>query len=158
MRRDWYYYHALTRVLTLICSATVGFVVCIILTILLASCKHIEYVPVEVVKTEYKTKVDSFIQKDSIFIKDSVFIHSKGDTIWYEKWHTQFKDRIVFETLRDTVIKVDSVQVPVPIERKPTKWEQICMDYGKLMMGGTIVTVIMIIVIVIWWIRRKIVL
>ena len=49
------------------------------------------------VRTEY---VDRFREhRDSIYLHDSVYIHSKGDTVYQERWHTRIRDR----TLRDTV-------------------------------------------------------
>ena len=53
--------------------------------VLLSGCKTVQYIPVETIRTEYKTKVDTFIQKDSCVIKDSVYIHSKGDVV-FEKY------------------------------------------------------------------------
>jgi hypothetical protein len=44
-----------------------GILVCLLIT-LLAGCKTIKYVPVETVKTEYVTKTDTLIQKDTIAV------------------------------------------------------------------------------------------
>lgn len=122
---------------------------------LLASCKSVQYIPVEKVRTEYKTKTDTFIQKDSVLVKDSVFIHSKNDTVWYEKWHTKYLDRVVEKIKTDTVIKVDSIQVPYPVERQLNKWESFCLEYGKVTTGMSIALVLLGILWLIWLIKRK---
>ena len=77
-----------------------------------SSCQPIERI---VVKTEYINQLKY----------DSIYVHSKGDTVWVEKYNTLFKDRL--KIVRDTVIKTDSlifktppVQVEVPVE--VNKW------------------------------------
>jgi len=131
-------------------------VVVIILMWAFSSCTTTKYVPVETVKTEYKTKTDTFIQKDSVLVKDSVFIHSKGDTVWFEKWHTKYKDRVVYQTQIDTLIKTDSIQVPYPVEKKLNKWQTFCLDYGKIMLGGTVAGIVIALLWFIGWLRRKV--
>lgn len=111
----------------------------VVAALLLSSCKSIQYVPVETVKTEYVTKTDTFLQKDSIVFHDSVCIHSKGDTVWYEKWHTKYKDRIVTKVVIDSFIRTDSIQVPYPVEKKLTKYQQLKMDWGGTAIMGCLV-------------------
>ena len=122
---------------------------------LLTGCKSVEYVPVETVRTVYVTKTDTFIQKDSIFCHDSVFIHQKGDTVWYEKWHTKYIDRWKERIVTDSFIKRDSIRVPYPVERKLSKWQSFCLDYVKVMLGGSIAAVIVIIAWLVVWIRKR---
>lgn len=64
-------------------------------------------------KIEYKDRVvDHYItkvEKDTVVEKmhDSVYIHSKGDTVWYEKWHTKYVDKISLKhdtCWRDSVV------------------------------------------------------
>ena len=121
---------------------------------LLFSCKT-KYIPVETIREVYVAKTDTFIKKDSVFCHDSVFIHAKGDTVWYEKWHTKYIDRWRDRISTDTIIKTDSIQVPYPVERKLSKWQTFCLDYGKVMLGCTIVALILLIILLIHWIRRR---
>jgi hypothetical protein len=95
-------------------------------------------------KYVYRAKTDTFIQKDSVHVKDSVFIHSKGDTVWYEKWHTKYVDRWNKRVVCDTLIKTDSIHVPYPVPAQLSRWQSFCCDYGKLMLGGTIMALILI--------------
>lgn len=118
---------------------------------LLSSCTTTKYVPVETVRTEYITKHDSLLVMDSVFLHDSVYIHAKGDTVWYEKWHVQYKDRIKEVVKTDTVIKNDSVQIPYPVERKLSKWEQTKIDYG----GTAMIVLAIVSYILIWLISNK---
>lgn len=123
--------------------------------VLLSGCKTVQYIPVETIRTEYKTKVDTFIQKDSCVIKDSVYIHSKGDTVWFEKWHTKYIDRWKEVIKVDTLIKRDSVQVAYPVEKKLSRWQQIKMDTGGIAIGGCIVLLLIMLYKLFSFLRRK---
>ena len=126
-----------------------GFAICS-----LCSCKT-KYIPVETVREVYVAKTDTFLQKDSVFCHDSVFIHSKGDTVWFEKWHTKYKDRIVYQTKVDTFIKTDSIQIPYPIERELSDWEKFTMGIGKFAYGALSAGLIIFLIWLLHWIRRK---
>ena len=125
----------------------IGIVIALFLCALFSGCRSIQYVPVETVHTD--TLYQKVVQRDSIHIHDSVTIREKGDTVMIEHWRTQWRDRLQ----RDTIYRsrVDSVQVPYPVEKKLTRWQQVCIDYGKLTMGATVLLVIFIIV---WIVRR----
>ena len=92
--------------------------------VLLSACRTVKevYIPVENVKTEYKTVV----QADSVHVRDSVYVLVKGDTIYKDRWHTEYRDR----WRNDTILKADSIPVPYPVERKLSKWERVKIDYG----------------------------
>lgn len=125
----------------------VGIIVALLLSTLFSSCKSIQYVPVETVRTD--TLYQKVVQRDSIHVHDSVTIREKGDTVMIEHWRTEWRDRL----LRDTIYRsrVDSVQVPYPVEKRLTKWQQVCIDYGKITMGATVLLVILLIV----WLARR---
>lgn len=64
-------------------------------------------VPVETVRTEYVNN----IQYDSIHVRDSIDRFIKGDTVFLYKYRDIYK----YKYRTDTVVKVDSIQVPVRI-------------------------------------------
>ncbi|WP_368144024.1 hypothetical protein [Bacteroides finegoldii] len=103
------------------------------------SCRNIKYVPVETVKTEYKTR-DS-IRFDSIYEHDSIFLFVKGDTVYKEKYRYKYRYLTINKT--DTVMLTDSVQIPYPVEKQLTRWQQM-----KIELGGWAVSVIIILSIV----------
>lgn len=117
----------------------------------LCGCTTTKYVPVVEKQIEYVAKTDTLIQKDSVFCHDSVYIHSIGDTVWYEKWHTRYVDRVEYQVRTDSFIKRDSVQVPYPVEKKLTKWQQIKVDWG----GWTMLVLVIIIFIIVWLVIKK---
>ncbi len=103
------------------------------------SCRNIKSVPVETVKTEYKTR-DS-IRFDSIYEHDSIFLFVKGDTVYKKKYRYKYRYLTINKT--DTVMLTDSVQIPYPVEKQLTRWQQM-----KIELGGWAVGVIIILSIV----------
>lgn len=116
----------------------------IIICLVMCSCRSVQYVPVEVIKTD--TTYINKIQRDSIYQLDSVYIRDKGDTVLIIKTRYLYRDRLVQDTVY--MSKTDSIQVPYPVERKLTKWEQLRLDVGGWAMGGFIVVFLVFFVII----------
>lgn len=118
---------------------TLVYILTILLTPAICSCRSVQYVPVESVKIDsvYLSKV----MRDSVYIKDSVLI-VKDDTIkeYRYKYIYKYKDRT------DTVYseKVDSIRVPYPVEAQLTKWQKL-----KQRMGGFAIAAIIIIILIV---------
>lgn len=115
------------------------YIILLTLAICLTSCRSIKHVPAETVKTEYKTR-DS-IRFDSIYEHDSIFLVVKGDTVYKEKYRYKYRYLTINKT--DTVMLTDSVQIPYPVEKQLTRWQQM-----KIELGGWAVGVIVILSIV----------
>lgn len=98
----------------------------------LSSCKTTEYVPVETVRTD--TVYIAHIVTDSVYQHDSIYIHEKGDTVWFEKWHTQYRDRLRIDTVYQA--SVDTIAKPYPVikevEKKLSKTQKGLMWAGGL--------------------------
>lgn len=115
------------------------------------SCRSIQYVPVETVRTEYKTR-DS-IRHDSIYERDSIYYMVKGDTVYQYKYKYLYKYQYINKT--DTVIKADSVQVPFPVEKQLTRWQQMKIELGGLAFGGIIIFALVIVGWMLYRWRKK---
>lgn len=113
----------------------------------LCSCSA-QIVPVESIR--YDSVFFEKIQKDSIFIKDSVFIQEKGDTVFKNKYKTVYK----YVLQRDTMftVRVDSIPVPYPVEKKRTWWEQTKIDLAT--MAFVVVVIILLHFLIKWIIKR----
>jgi hypothetical protein len=94
----------------------------------------------------HTTSQDTFsresVKVDSTFSKENVkeFVFVNGDTVYIEKTIEKGIDR--YKYIHDTVYiyKCDTIQVPVPIERKATLWEQTKENLGNLIrLAGLIV-------------------
>ena len=131
------------------------------LTVILAitSCRTVKYidrtvvdstkiaVPITNTKIEYR---DRFLY-DSIYVHDSIFTLIKNDTVYISK--NKETNRLVNKT--DTIIKTDTIKVPVEIIKTVTKTETGVNEVNKLywwqkilMSIGGIVFVLIIIYIV----------
>lgn len=110
-------------------------------TMSLLSCRSVKYVPVETVKTEYKTR-DS-IRYDSIYQRDSVFLYQKGDTVYQYKYLYKYRYLTLRQT--DTVAITDSVRVPYPVEKALTGWQAVKMKTGGLAVGLAAVLVLVVV-------------
>lgn len=116
---------------------------------LLFGCKT-KYVPVESVRTEIEYR-DRW-QRDSIHVRDSIVIQSKGDTVFRDRWHTVYKDKL----LRDItyIYRTDSIQVPYPVERDLTWWQRAKVQVGEIAIG-VIIALCLIIALLIRKNRKK---
>lgn len=99
----------------------------ILVIIALTSCRAVKYidrtvvdsteieVPITNTKIEYR---DRFIY-DSIYVHDSIFTLIKGDTVYVSK--NKETNRLVNKA--DTIIKTDTIKIPVEITKTITKTE-----------------------------------
>ena len=102
----------------------------------LTSCRTVKYidrtvvdstkiaVPITNTKIEYR---DRFLY-DSIYIHDSIFTLIKDDTVYISK--NKETNRLINKT--DTIIKTDTIKVPVEITKTVTKTETCVNEVNKL--------------------------
>lgn len=130
-RRDIYVWALAETLLIFALSLAVGAVI----TLLFGSCTRKVYVPTETVRTEYKDRVVENLRVDTVAMRDSVAVYVNGDTVRITKYRDRWRTRIIERHDTCTVTKTDSVQVPVQVERKLTKWERTKMDAGGIAIG-----------------------
>ena len=96
---------------------------CLLMPVL-AGCRSVRYVPVEAVRTD-SVHVDRW-QRDSVYLKDSVYVNrwTYGDTVFVDKVSVKYlyRDRLRTDTV--AVVRRDSVQIPLPVEKPLGWWEQ----------------------------------
>lgn len=129
--------------------------VAIILTIalcgVLCSCRSVRYVEVPRVSrdtlrvVQVETRLDSV--RDSIFLREFV----RGDTVYRVKYveRLRWRDRWRVDTLR--AVRVDSVGVPYPVERKVSRWDKVRYIWSGVAVGLVLATVAAAVV----WLRRR---
>ena len=105
--------------------------------VLLTGCKTV-YVPVETVRTD--TLMVAHLVTDSVYVDrythDSVYIHERGDTVWFEKWHTRYVDRWRDRVTHDTIYKskTDSVTVTREVEKPLTKSQRARLHLANIVL------------------------
>ena len=122
---------------------------------LLTGCKT-QYIPVPEYHEIVVHHADTLLRVDSVQLRDSVIIRLQGDTIVQEVWRWRYRvkhdTRIVY---RDS-IRVDSVRVPYPVERKQTAWERTMQNVGKISFFLIVISICFILVYSILRARNKI--
>lgn len=112
------------------------------------ACKQVQYVPVETVRLDsiYLTQT----LRDSIVRYDSVYVRDKGDTLYVERWKYLYRDKVRVDTM--VSVRVDTLAVPYPVERKLTRWERVKMEAG----GYAIVIGFCVVLVVVGWLVYRI--
>lgn len=115
-----------------------GLLACAVLT-LLFGCRSVKYVPVPSVSVD-SVYVDRWL-RDSVYLHDSVFVNrwTQGDTVYVDKVVAKYKykDRWRYDTV--SVVRVDSVRVPYPVERELGWWEKTRLRSFPLLVAIVIV-------------------
>lgn len=98
--------------------------------LVLGGCKT-KYVSVPEIHTEYITRVDTTVRRDSVYLKDSVYVERKGDTLYVNK--TLYRDRYhnIYKVKTVTIVKRDSVNVAYPVEKEMSRSERLFVAMGK---------------------------
>ncbi len=160
-------------------------VVAIFFAILCVSCSHRTYVPLQSVRTDtvYMARKDSVHIKDSLVVKqvinirDSVAIHDSVVIVkneqgevkerlivrYRDRWHAT-QDNLTLQRQLDRykasndslrAVKRDSVSVPVPVEKKLSRWEKIKMDVGGWAIGAMSTFILAVVGYIVVWLLKK---
>lgn len=102
--------------------------------------------------TLYKTNyiADTFRVHDSIYVES----YAVGDTIYKTKNVYKWLDRVSVktDTIYKSILRADSIPVPVPVEHKATWWERTQMHVGQFTIGAVVLVVLSLLL---WLIHRK---
>lgn len=112
------------------------------LLFVICSCRTVKYIPVETIKVD--TTYINKLQRDSIYMLDSVYVKEIGDTVLIEKYKYLYRDKLVRDTMY--ISKADSIQVPYPVEKELTRWQQFRMDFGGWAMCIVVISILILIV------------
>ena len=95
-------------------------------------CTTTKYVPVTEYKDMVVVKTDSLLKTDSIYVHDSVSVYIRGDTVFKDKYHLQYKDRYIVRNKSDTLILRDSIPYKVGVEKTLSKTDKAFLNIGKI--------------------------
>lgn len=159
--------------------------VAIFFAVLFTSCSHRTYVPLQSVRTDtvYMARKDSVHIKDSLVVRqvinvrDSVAIHDSVVIVkneqgevkerlivrYRDRWHAT-QDNLTLQKMIDRykasndslrAVKRDSVSVPVPVEKKLTRWQKIKMDVGGWAIGAMSTFILAVVGYIVVWLLKK---
>ncbi len=120
------------------------YLIAILGIIILTGCKPQEVI---IERTEFKDRlqIDTFIVKQS----DSVFVKQKGDTIWFEKYKTMYRERIKIQ--KDTV----NIQRTDTVVKNVVKKEVVIQKTHDIFWYVGLIGSILFIVWLILWIKKR---
>lgn len=128
--------------------------VAFIMLMMLQSCRT-KYVSVPEYHNVYVNKHDTLTKHDSVYQKEFVDRYVKGDTIYLTKTKVDYRFRNLYKTRYRDSLKIDSIRVPYPVERKLNKWESLKMEIGGWAIGGLSAVVIALIAYIVTWLVRR---
>ena len=131
----------------LIVAFVLSLTICFVITCCVGCKPHKEVVteyvehPVVVTQEHHTESVRVDIVRDTIHQRDSIYHYINGDTTIIERWHYYTNNNQAIRV--DTLIKVDSVQVPVEVVRvkevakveevnRLKWWQRLLMGIGGL--------------------------
>lgn len=122
----------------------------------LAGCSTCKPVVVERVANKTDSLYNASQRIDSFRIHDSVYVetYTMGDTVYKTRVEWRWRDRISCrtDTVYKTVLRCDSVQVPVPIEHKTTLRGLIYRVLGEVLI---VVTYVVLLFSLMAYVHRK---
>lgn len=125
--------------------------VIIMLLLMLSSCRSVRYVEVPRVSRDTLRVVQFEARRDSV--RDSIFLREfvRGDTVYMVKYieRLRWRDRWRVDTVQ--AVRVDSVGVPYPVERKISRWDKV----RYMWRGAAVGLVLAVVAIAVVWLRRR---
>ena len=115
-------------------------------------CTTTKYTPVTEYRDRVVVKTDSFMNTDSVYIHDSVSVYIRGDTVFKDKYHLQYKDRYIVRNKSDTLIVRDSIPYKVEVGKRLSKTDRAFLKIGKI----SSVCIFIGIIAFIGWIYRNV--
>lgn len=159
--------------------------VAIFFAVLFTSCSHRTYVPLQSVRTDtvYMARKNSVHIKDSLVVKqvinirDSIAIHDSVVIVkdeqgnvkerlivrYRDRWHAT-QDNLTLQRQIDRykasndslrAVKRDSISVPVPVEKKLTRWQKFKMDVGGWAIGAMSTFIVASVGYIVVWLLKK---
>ena len=91
----------------------------VLILLLLSGCKSVKYIPVKT--TETRTDYVDRFKTDSVHVRDSVFVMMQGDTVYRDRWHTEYREVYIRDTIH--VSERDTIREPYPVEIVKEKYK-----------------------------------
>ena len=118
-------------------------------------CTTTKYVPVTEYKDRVVVKTDSLLKTDSVYVHDSVSVYIRGDTVFKDKYHIQYKDRYIVRNKSDTLIVRDSIPYKVEVNKQLSKTERTFLKIGKIASACLFIGILAFLVWIYWKLKLQ---
>lgn len=135
-----------------ITGVLIAIAVAILILSMFCRCTTTKYVPITEYRDRVVVKTDSLLKTDSVYVHDSVSVYIRGDTVFKDKYHIQYKDRYISRNKSDTLIVRDSIPYKVEVCKKLSNTDRAFLKIGKI----ASVCIFIGILAFIGWIYRKV--
>lgn len=117
----------------------------------LCSCRSVRYVEVPRVSRDTLRVVQVETLRDSV--RDSIFLREfvRGDTVYRVKYIERLRWRDMWRVDTVQAVRVDSVGVPYPVERKVSRWDKV----RYMWRGSAVGLVLAVVAVAVVWLRRR---
>ena len=115
-----------------ITRVVIAIAVAMLILSMFCRCTTTKYVPVTGYKDRVVVKKDSLLKTDSVYVHDSVSVYIRGDTVFKDKYHIQYRDRYIVRNKSDTFIVRDSIPYKVGVEKTLSKTDKAFLNIGKI--------------------------
>ena len=116
---------------------------CILILILICSCKTRSQVITVPGYVRTDTVYKSLLRTDSVMIYDSIHVRETPDTVYMEKW----RNKLIIRKEHDTIYhhSVDTIKVPIEVEKKLNRWQRTKQDWGgwAVLVAGVAVVLVL---------------
>lgn len=115
-----------------ITRVVIAIAVAMLIISMFCRCTTTKYVPVTEYKDRVVVKTDSLLKTDSVYVHDSISVYIRGDTVFKDKYHIQYKYRYILRNKSDTLIVRDSIPYKVEVSKQLSKTDIAFLNIGKI--------------------------
>ena len=115
-----------------IARVVIAIAVAMLILSMFCRCTTTKYVPITEYRDRVVVKTDSLLKADSVYVHDSVSVYIRGDTVFKDKYHLQYKDGYIVRNKSDTLIVRDSIPYKVEVSKQLSKTDSAFLNIGKI--------------------------
>ena len=120
------------KLIAKITKVVIAIAVSMLILSMFCRCTTTKYVPVTEYKDRVVVKTDSLLKTDYVYVHDSVSVYIRGDTVFKDKYHLQYKDRYIVINKSDTLIVRDSIPYKVDVGKQLSNTDRAFLNIGKI--------------------------
>ena len=138
-----------------ITMVVIAIAVAMLILSMFCRCTTTKYVPITEYRDRVVVKTDSLLKTDSVYVHDSVSVYIRGDTVFKDKYHLQYKDRYIIRNKSDTLIVRDSIPYKVEVNKQLSKTDRTFLNIGKITLYCLFIGIIVFLCWIYWKLKLQ---